>query len=190
MKKLPIAATLTCVLSASLLAQDNTPKGPREHAAEVFKQLDVNNDQIVTHEEMMQEARRKFAAFDQNKNGVITLGELPEKMPLPPRAERRIAKMKDRAEARQQDGEPRRGRHMSPEERAEKMRPTRIKFMARMDKNGDEQVSLEEFVVPMVKRFKRGDIDGDGEITAAEFEQSLKQRHHKRRDKSKKERRR
>ncbi len=193
MKKLIIFATVTTAVSASLLAQDAEPRGPRESAREAFQQLDVNNDQVVTHDELMLEAQKKFTEFDQNKNGAITLGELPERMPLSPRAERRIAHMKDKAEAREQAGAPRherRGTHMSPDERAEKMRPTRIKFMARMDKNGDEQVNLEEFAAPLVKRFKRGDINGDGEVTAAEFEQSLEQRRHKRRGKAQKKHRR
>ncbi len=183
MKKIPIAMTLTCILSASLLAQDDARHEPRERAKEVFRQLDVNNDQVVTHDELMLEAQKKFVEFDQNNNGAITLGELPEKMPLSPRAERRIAHMKDRADARQQAGAQRRGPRMPPDERAEKMRSTRIKFMARMDKNGDEQVNLEEFAAPLVNRFKRGDINGDGEVTTAEFEQSLEQRKYKRRGK-------
>lgn len=179
MKKIAIAATVTLAISASLLAQDNSPRGPHE----AFSQLDLNANGVVTHDELMQEAQKKFAEFDQNQNGAIVLDELPEKMPLPPRAERRLAHMKERAEAREQAGEERDGRRgprLSPEERAEKMRPTRLKFMARMDKDGDEQLTVEEMAAPLIKRFKRADINGDGQVTSAEFEQSMERQKQKR----------
>lgn len=196
MKKLAIAATVTFAISASLMAQEGEPRGPQE----AFRKLDLNANGVVTHSELMQEAQKKLAQFDQNQNGVIVLEELPEKMPLPARAERRLAHMKERAEAREQAGEARehageerrgrRGPKLSLEEREEKMRPTRIKFMARMDKDGDEQLTVEEIAVPMIKRFKRADVNGDGEVTQAEFEQSMEQRRHKRGGKMKQERRR
>jgi len=188
MKKLAIAATVTFAISASLMAQDSGPRGPQE----AFRKLDLNSNGVVTHDELMREAQRKLAEFDQNQDGVIVLEELPEKMPLPARAERRLAHMKERAEAREQAGEERggrRGQRLSPEERAEKMHPTRIKFMARMDKNGDEQLNVEEMAMPLIKRFKRTDVNGDGEVTQAEFEQSMEQRRHKRGKKIKQERR-
>ena len=197
MKKIATVATLTCILSASLLAQDDTPRGPRQSAKEAFQQLDLNGNGVVSHDEVMQAAQEKLAEFDQNGNGVVILSELPKKMPLPARAERRLAHMKEKAEARQQSGSDKqsgsqrgkkRGPRLSPEERAEKMRPTRMKFMARMDKNGDEQLSLEEFAAPLIKRFKRGDLNGDGQVTTAEFEQSMEHRKHKRNRKMKQER--
>jgi len=192
MKKITIAATLACVLSVPLMAQDGEPRGPREGAKEAFQQIDLNGNGVVTHDELMQEARKHFAEFDLDGNGTVLLNELPEKMPLPPRAERRLAKQKEKMQSREQSGErgeKKRGPRMSPEDRAEKMRPTRLKFMARMDKNGDEQLSLEEFSAPMIKRFKRADVNGDGGVTTAELEQSLEQRRHKQRRQMKKKRR-
>ncbi len=192
MKRITIAVTLACALSAPLTAQDSEPRGPREGAREAFQQLDLNGNGVVTHDELMQEARKNFAEFDLDGNGTILLSELPDKMPLPPRAERRLAKMKDKVHSREQSGkrdEARRGPRISPEDRAEKMRPTRLKFMARMDKNGDEQLNVEEFSVPIIKRFKRADVNGDGDVTTAELEQTLEQRRHKRRRDMKKDRR-
>ena len=192
MKKMTIAATLACVLSAPLMAQDGEPRGPREGAKDAFQQLDLNANGVVTHNELMQEARKHFAEFDLDGNGTILLSELPDKMPLPPRAERRLAKMQDKAQSRDQSGqrsETRRGPRMSPEDRAEKMRPTRLKFMAKMDKNGDEQLNLEEFSAPIIKRFKRADVNGDGDVTTAELEQSMEQRRHKHRRNMKSDRR-
>lgn len=188
MKKIVIAATVTCAVSASLLAQDNTPRGPHE----VFRQLDLNANGIVTHNELMQEAQKKFAEFDQNQNGNVGLDELPDKMPLSRRAERRFAHMQEKAEVHLNAGTDRgkrRGLRLSPEEWVEKMRPSRIKFMARMDKDGNEQLTVEEMAAPLIKRFKRADINGDGEVTSAEFEQSLEQRRHKRDRKMKQDRR-
>jgi len=192
MKKITIAATLACVLSAPLIAQDSEQRGPRGGVKEAFQQLDLNANGVVSHDELMQEARKHFAEFDLDGNGIVLLSELPEKMPLPPRAERRLAKQKEKAQTRRQSGqgdEAKRGPRISPEDRAEKMRPTRLKFMARMDKNGDEQLSLEEFSAPIIKRFKRADVNGDGNVTTAELEQSQEQRKHKRRRGMKKERR-
>ncbi len=192
MKKIAIATTLACVLSAPLAAQDGEPRGPREGAKEAFQQLDLNANGVVTHDELMQEARKKFAEFDLDGNGTVLLSELPEKMPLPPRAERRLAHKKDKAQSREQSGkgdDTRRGPRMSPEDRAEKMRPTRLKFMAKMDKNGDEQLSIEEFSAPLIKRFKRADVNGDGVVTTDELEQSLEHRRHKRHGERKKDRR-
>lgn len=189
MKKIAIAATITCAISASLLAQDNRSRGPEE----AFRNLDLNANGVVTHEELMLEAQKKLAEFDQDENGIVVLGELPEQMPLSPHAERRLAHMKEKAEARANSGEEqrdRRGPRFSPEERAEKMRPTRIRFMARLDKDGNEQLTVEEMAAPLIKRFKRADINGDGEVTIAEFEQSIEQRKHKRGRKMDQDRRR
>ncbi len=47
-------------------------------------------------------------------------------------------------------------------------KPTRLKFMARHDKDGDERVSVEEFAGRIVHMFKRVDLNGNGEVTMDE----------------------
>lgn len=168
MKHLVIAAALSAAMGGTALAQE----GP----GAMFNQLDQNADGTVTHDELMVQIRARFDEFDTDRNGLLELAELPDVMPLPERAERRIEKLRERfAEraARQgEDFEPR----ITPEELEERMRPTRMKFIARLDKNGDEVVDIDEFGAPMFKRHKRADLNGDGSITFAELEEAHKQR--------------
>ncbi len=55
-------------------------QGYRSDRAEArFKRLDINNDGVLTREEMMQTAERRFAQMDQNRDGIITADEVRQK---------------------------------------------------------------------------------------------------------------
>ena len=68
------------------------------------------------------------------------------------------------------------------EERA-RPEPNRIRFLAHVDRDGDEKVSFEEFSKGPLKIFKRIDRNGDGTIDKDEAEQ-MKDRAEKRRDRN------
>lgn len=177
MKKLTIAVSLIGLMAASAQAQPANVADMKAEAKQRFVSLDTNNNGEVSHEEMMAEAARKFAEFDQDGNGILLLEELPVEMPLPPRGQRRLERMQEKYEAQggEESGLP------DPQERMERRKPTRIKFMARMDKDNNEQLDLEEFAAPMIKRYKRADINGDGTVSESEFDEMLERRPGKRR---------
>ena len=55
-------------------------QGYRSDRAEArFKQLDANNDGVLTREEMMQTAESRFAQMDRDGDGVITADEVRQK---------------------------------------------------------------------------------------------------------------
>ena len=74
---------------------------------------------------------------------------------------------------------------MPLEERFRDRQPTRMKFMARMDRDGNEQLTVEEFAAPLIKRYKRADINGDGTVTQAELEEMLERGPRERRGRAK-----
>lgn len=173
MKRLMIAAAIVTA-SVPALAQG----GPAsDHVGPRFDELDLNADGTVSHDELMVEIRSRFDALDVDGNGFLELQELPKEMPMTAHGERRMERMKKRMErhAEKRDKPPR----MSAEELDERMRPTRLKFMARFDKNGDEKVDINEFGSPMFKRHKHADLNGDGSVTKAELEEARE--HHKKR---------
>lgn len=176
MKKIAIAVSVLALAGLPAMAQDGPKAGFKAGVKEQFQEFDRNQDGVVTHDELMARAAQKFAEFDRDGNGVVLLEELPQQMPLSPRAERRLERMKERQQMRaQDDAGSRKGRHMrmSAEEFAAKHQPTRMKFMARFDKNADEQLVVEEFAAPMIKRYKRVDLNGDGMVTEAEIDEAM-----------------
>ncbi|TNE65226.1 MAG: hypothetical protein EP335_05920 [Alphaproteobacteria bacterium] len=145
------------LLVAGAAAADDKPR-------DMFADLDTNKDGVITHEEAMAKVRAKFAEFDKNKDGYLELAELPKEMPVPERMEKRMEKMKERMEERAE----RRGEEFDPEDLERRGKPTRIQFIARHDRDGDERVSLEEFADRAIGHFKRADINGDGKVTKEE----------------------
>ena len=169
MKKVTVALSLIGLVAVSAEAQPMKHEMRKAEAKERFLALDVNNNGEVSHDELMQQAASRFAEFDQDGNGILLLEELPLKMPVPPHAEQRMERMKARMGA---NNIPDAGGR-SLEERFHDRQPTRMKFMARMDRDGNEQLTVEEFAAPMIKRYKRADINGDGTVTQAELEEML-----------------
>ena len=170
MKITTIAVSTLALLSVAAEAQPGDRKAAfKERAQERFQTIDQNQDGVLSHDELMAQAQTKFAEFDQDGNGIILLEELPVKMPLPGRAQRRIERMQEKMESRGATDE----QLSRLEERAEERRPTRVKFMARFDQDENEQLDVEEFAAPMIKRYKRADINGDGSVTQSEFDEAL-----------------
>jgi len=158
-------------LGASVMAEDKIK--------DRFKKHDSNGDGIVSHQEMKAQVQAKFDEYDQNRDGFVELNELPVTMPVPShkseRRERRRSKMQEKMAERG---------HEMPEKFAEHMeqhgKPTRIKFIAKLDRDGDERVSVEEYMRKAIKHFKHRDVNGDGNVTLEEIETARSHRMAKR----------
>ncbi len=140
---------------------------------------DTNGDGVLTNAEVMTVATAKFDALDKNGDGTLTLSELPKQMPMGEMRAKRIAKMKEhRANNPEKAAE-----FKARREESRMRRQSRMAFIARIDANGDEQVSREEFMAPVERRFAHADADGDGEVTAEERKKAHKKmrKHRKKR---------
>ena len=141
----------TAAAVPAVAAQTSGPDGGEMQNR--FFQADTNGDGVVSHDEMLTRAQDRFAEWDADGNGFLALEELPREMPGM--------------------GKRRMRHHASGEGDGEvKRKPTRMRFMARLDNDGDELLSVDEFTAPMIKRFKRADADGDGAVTQAEFDEA------------------
>ncbi|PCI64006.1 MAG: hypothetical protein COB37_03395 [Kordiimonadales bacterium] len=161
--KLIAAASMIVFATVGVTAADDAEK--MDH----FKKADANGDGTVTHAEMTAAIGKRFAGLDKNGDGFIELSELPEDMSsvLPMRhikKDMRENKRKMR-ENHSQDDEALRGKKRKMMHRR---KPTRISFIARLDKDGDEKVSLVEFAKKPTHMFKRADANGDGTVTSEE----------------------
>jgi len=184
--KKTIAISATALFATGVLAADGSKERRAElaekmkaHLEERFNELDSNRDGIVSHVEMMLKAQEKFAEFDKNRDGYLTLEELPKLMPIPEHARERMKKraerMKERMDERREDFHPDDMLNTSgPHHGRFEGRPTRLHFIAKHDRDGDERISLEEFAAKPVGHFKRMDMNGDGEVTKAELLEAAK----------------
>jgi len=171
---LAIAISTAVFVPATLSAQEKD--GRQAFRAEMqalikerFARLDADGSGIVSHDEMLASARANFDEYDGNSDGFLSLDELPEVMPLPEHVQKRRELKEQRFVERGGDPE-------KAQKRSEKRQPTRIRFVARMDKDRDELVSFDEFSKPTIRMFKRADGNGDGEITEEEMADSMKRR--------------
>ena len=163
-----MSASLAAVILATPMALGAAPFG-KGHGGMMFDALDADKDGVVTKAEATARAKERFASLDANSDGKIILSELPETLPVPEGRQERMEKMRDLMEERHCGDLPKRlekrmDNRMEP--------PTRMKFMAKMDKNGDEVVTLEEFTSRPLKHFEHMDKDGDGKVTKAEAEKA------------------
>ncbi len=152
-----------------------------EGYGERFKKADTNGDGAVSHTEMMAQVQRKFAEFDKNGDGFIVLDELPKEMPMGEKRSKKLEKKKAKMEMRlKEKGVEDTDAFMK---KMHDWKPTRMKFMARHDHDGDERLSVEEFGSRMIHMFKRMDGNGDGSVTMAEAKEAkakfAKKRHRK-----------
>lgn len=163
---------LMAILTTPALGQEPSSHerlGPKQ----MFERLDANDNGVVTHAEFMIHNAQRFSEFDADADGFLTLEELPETMPIPLRAQRRLAKRQDRTQKRLEQ----QGVDANTSEMPERAR--RLRFIARLDKDGDERLSVEEFAAPPLKRFKFADVNGDGQVTDTELNTALAERAHR-----------
>lgn len=85
MKKLILTISLGIVISFSANAQER--KGPPS-IKQVFKDLDTNEDGLISLKEVKGPLKKDFKKIDLNKDGFISREEL-KKAPKPKRPERR-----------------------------------------------------------------------------------------------------
>lgn len=179
--KKTIAISATALFATGVLAADNM----KERMEQRFKELDRNGNGIITHAEMMANVQEKFAEFDKNRDGFLTLAELPKEMPVPEHVRERMEKRAERMQERMAE----RGEEFDPGDlppprgpRGGRFdgKPTRLHFVAKHDRDGDERVSVEEFAVKALRHFKRMDVNGDGEVTKSETIEAAKEHRMKR----------
>lgn len=187
--KKTIAISASALVATGVLAADHMDGRKAEHIAamkaqleERFKDLDKNGNDVVTHQEMMAKAQEKFAEFDKNRDGYLTLDELPKEMPVPEHIKERMEKRAERVKAGRAERTDERGADDMPPPPQGHFdgKPTRLKFLAKHDKDGDERVSLDEFARKPIHHFKRMDVDGNGEVTKAEAFEAAKEHRKKR----------
>lgn len=172
-----IAALLVASVAAGVSATYDGPKA--NFAKERFNNADTNKDGTVTHGEMMAQVQIKFNEFDKNRDGFIELQELPEELPVPERMQERMQKRRAMKQERmaERGHEMQEGQGDAEAHHEDRAKRTRIKFMAKLDRDGDERITVEEFSRKAARHFKRGDVNGDGSVTLAELEEAKK--HHK-----------
>ena len=129
------------------------------------EEFDLNGNGEITADELQQSLQNKFEELDADNNGVITLDDLPNILPLSEAQEERRQMRLERIQKRLEE----RGIEVDEDNLAERGLPTRVRFMARHDKNADEQVSFEEFSRPAERIFSRVDADENGTITEEEI---------------------
>lgn len=151
-------------------------EGMKQH----FKRLDADKNGVITYEEMMHSVHQKFNEFDKNGNNYVELEELPKKMPISDQMKKRMQKHAEKMAKRSDGNDDEMQARMK--ERFMKKR-SRLSFVARLDENGDERLSVEEFAMQKIRRFKTADRNGDGAVTQEEMEKAAshmkRKRHHR-----------
>ncbi|WP_417461073.1 EF-hand domain-containing protein [Kordiimonas sp.] len=162
--------TSTKIISVALAALITSQAQAAGDRGERFKEADTDGNGVVTYDEMMGKVKTKFSEFDKNGDGYLELAELPKEMPIPERMEKRMKRHQERMEERAEKA----GRDFDADDMGGKWKPTRIKFIAKHDRDGDEKVSVDEFATRMVHHFKRMDVNGNGEVTQDEAKEAMK----------------
>ncbi len=183
--KTALAVTVMTAIAIPVLADGHkSHKGKLGHAMgmAVFQEMDTDNNQSVSHGEVMARVSEKFVKFDNNGDGLITLDELPKVMPVPEHKQNMQNKLKQEMLDRLRE------KGLSEEEIAKKVAkmdkrmqgrtpPTRIEFMNKHDQNKDEAIDLSEFGSRMIKKFKKMDVNGDGSVTVDELKTAQIHKH-------------
>ncbi len=157
-----------------------------KRALETFHAHDADSNGIVTHEELMRFSALKFNKFDVNRDGLIALSELPKRMPLSKHQKERLERFARYRPERNPENNKEQNGETGLSESDGRFQSTRLKFVARLDRDNDEQLSLEEFLSRFIRHFKRNDIDGNGEVTLSEVQEAFKKRsnRHRKRDRN------
>ena len=180
-----LIAVFAGVLSpVAMSSPDNGMHGKemKEKMLERFNAADADKNGVITHAEMMAKVSEKFGEFDKNKDGFLELEELPKIMPM----REKHMRMKHMGKHHENADPEKMAKKKEKMKKRWAKKHTRIKFIAKLDKDGDERVSLEEFARKKVEHFKRGDENGDGSVTLAEMEAAGKHMRHHRMKKMKK----
>lgn len=181
MLKLTLGTALTAslLLGTVVIAPEAHAQKRRFDAVIPLEELDANGNGELTFDEMQAALEAKFEGFDADNSGFITLNDLPLILPLTEKQEerrqRRLAKIQERMSEN--------GIDIDDEQLEARGLPTRMRFMARHDKDADEAVSFEEFSKPATRMFNRVDQNGDGTLTEEEIEQAKRFMKRKRRQK-------
>lgn len=115
---------------------------PADPGARIFGLLDRNGDGVITPDEMDAARKAAFRRLDANRDGVLDEDEFAARNPDP-------------------------GSIQPPELEARRKRDPRF---VQLDRNGDGQITIEEYLADGHDRFARADSNHDGKLTRAEFD--------------------
>ncbi|WP_239987351.1 ca2+ sensor protein [Sphingosinithalassobacter portus] len=153
-----LAATMLTGIGAAV-AQDASQTPPR-HGPGMM--ADANHDGIVTREEVIADAERRFARVDTNGDGVITAEERQAAR------EAMRERMRERRSQRAENGDAPDRRRAGRRGHGERRGAQHERMMARVDANGDGQVTLAEARDAALARFAMVDTNQDGKIDQTE----------------------
>ncbi|MBL1430506.1 MAG: hypothetical protein COA60_003145 [Robiginitomaculum sp.] len=137
---------LAMAIPTMSLANDRTNERSTNKATKIMQKLDANNDGKITISEVAILRAKKFDDADRNSDGFIS-----------PR-EKKLLKFKRK------------------NDRREKRAARRIDRQAKLDSNGDGEVSLLEFTSQASPLLTRLDSNKDGSISSSEILEARKQR--------------
>lgn len=166
---LPVLFFLSATVAPTAFADDGALRegferpSPDMIAETMFAERDLNEDGIIPLAEFTQEPTENFAEWDINQDGSLTLDEFPQDLPDSLRPMRRAhAGAADQTEGEQ--GEKRRGSRRAP---------SRMRIFSHLDQDGNEVLSLEEFLMPATRIFDKLDANENGDLTYDETVASL-----------------
>lgn len=139
---MPALASL--LLATGALAQEPPADAPKSPTEAFMKELDKNGDGQVSLDEVKAPQQQRFKETDANGDGSISTDEASD------------------AFAKQVPPE------MMEEMKKRGMPDPGDTFISNLDKDGDSQVSEEEFLQPAIDSFNRMDSNDDGVATAEE----------------------
>ncbi|NEW88995.1 hypothetical protein DU475_17225 [Rhodopseudomonas sp. WA056] len=140
-KRLLVAAAAAATFLTPAIAADSVS------LSHFLEQWDINNDGVVTLDEIREGRAQRFYAFDANADGYLDRDEYA-----------RFDKVRDAGIAR-----------FSPEEQTKIRQIADGLTLPRNDADGDGRVSRAEFIDGSVGWMKEIDKDGDGRLTARDF---------------------
>lgn len=149
-----IIAAMASVFAISAAAPSfaaGDPAKQQKHVHRLIKRADLNGDQRISHAEMTQAIARSFTILDTNRDGYLSQAELVNRKQV----------FKAHVQQVKASGERVSG--------VVRMPKGVLKRFAKIDRNGDGQISKSEIEIMAEKMFKRRDHNKDGYISAADF---------------------
>ena len=143
MKTKTLVGSLAISTAVALSAATGALADRGHGAQERFNAVDTNGNGLISAEEFTVKRTADFVEIDTDGNGAISQAEM-------------MAHMEKRRAEREA-------------KRAEKRAERAARMFERADRNGDGQISVEEFEAAGNQRFARMDKNGDGSLTPDEM---------------------
>ena len=148
-----------CLTASGAEKVKDAPDGAdrRKQRRRQFERFDRDKDGIVTIDDLPERARSIFGRLDKDGDGRLTSAEFTAARPNPA------------SKAGKPGKRPKSARKKAKRKKAKNRQPNPGRFLQRFDKNGDGAIDREEAPGRLKQSFKRADRDGDGKITRGEL---------------------